>query len=242
MPRDMFGDVGKPSVRLGSQAWYTVPLSVAAHVVLFGITVILPLLAADILPMPPTVMAFVAPPALPEAPPPPPAVTAVEPRSAAVAAPNPDAAPLTPPDTITPESVAPPLSNPLAVVGGIDLPGGGFGSGTTVVPLPPIPPVASAPPQPVRPGGLIKKPTKILHVPPVYPTIAQQARVEGIVIIEATIGTDGRVKDARVLRSQPLLEQAAIDAVMQWRFTPTLLNGAPVPVLMTVTVNFALSR
>jgi len=61
-----------------------------------------------------------------------------------------------------------------------------------------------------------------------------------VVIIEATIGTDGKVKDAKVLRTIPLLDQAALDAVRQWEFTPTLLNGVPVPVIMTVTVNFTL--
>ena len=60
-------------------------------------------------------------------------------------------------------------------------------------------------------------------------------------IIEATIGPDGAVKDAKVLRSIPLLDQAALDAVRQWQFTPTLLNGVPVPVIMTVTVQFTLS-
>jgi periplasmic protein TonB len=74
----------------------------------------------------------------------------------------------------------------------------------------------------------------------VYPSIAQSARVQGVVIVEATIGPDGKVSDARVLRSIPLLDQAALDAVRQWVFTPTLLNGVPVPVIMTVTVNFTL--
>jgi protein TonB len=92
----------------------------------------------------------------------------------------------------------------------------------------------------VRVGGNIKTPTKTRDVKPVYPPIAQSARVQGVVIIEATIGPDGRVKDAKVLRSIPLLDQAALDAVKQWQFTPTLLNGVPVPVIMTVTVNFTL--
>ena len=73
-----------------------------------------------------------------------------------------------------------------------------------------------------------------------YPPIAQSARVQGVVIIEATIGVDGRVTQAKVLRGQPLLDQAALDAVKQWQFTPTLLNNVPVPVIMTVTVNFTL--
>ena len=83
--------------------------------------------------------------------------------------------------------------------------------------------------------------TKTKHVKPVYPPIAQSARVQGVVIIEATIGPNGKVQDARVLRSIPLLDQAALDAVRQWEFTPTLLNGVPVPVIMTVTVQFTLS-
>jgi TonB family protein len=90
----------------------------------------------------------------------------------------------------------------------------------------------------VRVGGGIKAPTKIRDVRPEYPPIAQAARVSGVVIVEALIGTDGTVEDARILRSIPLLDQAALDAVLQWRFTPTLLNGQAVPVIMTVTVNF----
>ena len=81
---------------------------------------------------------------------------------------------------------------------------------------------------------------RVKNVNPVYPSIAQSARVQGVVIIEATIGPDGRVTDTKVLRSIPLLDQAAVDAVKQWTYTPTLLNGVPVPVIMTVTVNFTL--
>jgi TonB family protein len=92
----------------------------------------------------------------------------------------------------------------------------------------------------VRVGGSIKAPTLLKRVAPVYPLIAMSARVQGIVILEATISVDGRVIDAKVLRSVPLLDQAAIDAVRQWEYTPTLLNGAPVPVIMTVTVTFSL--
>ena len=90
----------------------------------------------------------------------------------------------------------------------------------------------------VRVGGQIKPPTKLKDVQPVYPAIARSARVAGAVIIEATIGPDGKVIDATVVRSIPLLDQAALDAVQQWEYTPTLLNGVPVPVLVTVTINF----
>jgi protein TonB len=159
----LFGDIVDPHIKVGSKKWYTVPLSILLHVLIIGGVIIIPLMAADVLPTPPAMMAFVA------APPPPP-----------------------------------------------------------------------PPQQPVRVGGNIKPPTKIKNVPPVYPPIAQSARVQGVVIIEATIGPNGRVTDARVLRSIPLLDQAALDAVKQWEFTPTLLNGVPVPVIMTVTVNFTL--
>jgi protein TonB len=104
---------------------------------------------------------------------------------------------------------------------------------------PPKPP-PQAGPAPVRTGGNIKAPTKTRDVKAVYPAIAQSARVQGVVIIEATIDQQGRVSDARVLRSIPLLDQAALDAVRQWEFTPTLLNGVAVPVIMTVTVQFSL--
>ena len=92
----------------------------------------------------------------------------------------------------------------------------------------------------VRVGGGIQEPKLIRKVPPVYPPDALAARIEGIVIIEAVIDVNGAVKELKVLRSQPLLETAAVDAVRQWLFTPTLLNGVPVEVIMTLTVNFTL--
>jgi len=74
----------------------------------------------------------------------------------------------------------------------------------------------------------------------VYPSIAQTARVQGVVIIEAIISPAGKVVDAKILRSIPLLDAAALEAVRQWEYTPTLLNGVPVSVVMTVTINFQL--
>jgi TonB family protein len=91
---------------------------------------------------------------------------------------------------------------------------------------------------PLRIGGKIHAPKKIKDVKPVYPAIAQSAGVAGAVTIEATIGPEGKVVDAKVVQSIPLLDQAALDAVRQWEYTPTLLNGVPVPVLVTVTINF----
>ncbi|MFB3852420.1 MAG: TonB family protein [Vicinamibacterales bacterium] len=92
----------------------------------------------------------------------------------------------------------------------------------------------------MRVGGNIKPPMKIKDVKPVYPPVAFAARVQGVVICEVLIGPDGKVQDAKVLRSIPLLDQAALEAVQQWEFTPTLMNGTPVPVIMTATVNFRL--
>lgn len=92
----------------------------------------------------------------------------------------------------------------------------------------------------VRVGGKIKPPTKTKDVTPAYPEAARSAKVQGVVIIEATIGANGKVADAKILRSVPQLDDAALAAVKQWEFSPTLLNGKPVPVVMTVTVNFKL--
>lgn len=122
--------------------------------------------------------------------------------------------------------------------GGID----GFIGADTIVslPLPPPPPASVQTPVPV--GGKIAPPRQIEHVAPVYPALARASHVSGVVILQATIDARGRVMDVRVLRSIPLLDQAAVDAVRQWVFTPTLLNGVPVPVVMTVTVNFTLGQ
>ncbi len=92
----------------------------------------------------------------------------------------------------------------------------------------------------VRVGGDIKQPQKIRDQKAEYPPVAQEARVQGVVILEAEIDCEGNVADVRVLRGQPLLNDAAVTAVRQWRYTPTLNNGMPVPVIMTVTVTFTL--
>jgi TonB family protein len=93
---------------------------------------------------------------------------------------------------------------------------------------------------PVRVGRGIKEPRKIKDKAPHYPEAAKQSRVQGTVILEAYIDPEGNVTDLKVLRGIPLLNEAAIKAVQQWKYTPTLLEGVPVPVIMTVTVNFRL--
>jgi protein TonB len=94
---------------------------------------------------------------------------------------------------------------------------------------------------PLRVGGGIKEPRKTRHVSPVYPRDAVMARVQGVVILECTISPQGKVVAVKTVRGVPMLDEAAIQAVKQWEYTPTLLNGVPVPVIMTVTVNFKLS-
>ena len=115
--------------------------------------------------------------------------------------------------------------------------GGVVGGVVGAVPGTIAPPTPGAP---IRVGGAVKQPIKTRHVNPAYPPIAQSARVQGVVIMEIVITPEGQVQDARVLRSIPLLDQAALDAVRQWEFVPTMLNGQPTPVVMTVTVQFSL--
>lgn len=105
------------------------------------------------------------------------------------------------------------------------------------------PPPGGAPAgQPVPVGGRIAEPKKVRDALPFYPESAKRSGIQGIVIMEATISTAGCIKDLKVLRGVPGLNVAAMAAVMRWRYTPTLLNGRPVPVIMTVTVNFHLSH
>ena len=119
--------------------------------------------------------------------------------------------------------------------------GGGARGGRGMPPPPPPGPAPMVDGQAaVRIGGNIKPPTKIRDVRPNYTPEAMRARVQGVVIAEVTVDAAGMVRDARLLRSIPMLDEPALEAVRQWQFTPTLLNGVPVPVVLTVTVNFTL--
>ena len=104
------------------------------------------------------------------------------------------------------------------------------------LPLPPCRRRRRSERKPVPVGGKIQPPRRLVSVAPVYPSIAQQARVQGEVEIEALIGEDGKVRNAKVIQGKRLLNEAALTAVRQWVFTPTRLNGEPVAVIMTVTV------
>ena len=103
-----------------------------------------------------------------------------------------------------------------------------------------LPSEVAPPPKPVtqviRVGGEIREPKRIVYVAPEYPLLASQAGVVGLVILEAHVGTDGRVKDVTVLRSQPIFDDSAKAAVMQWRYQPLLLNGIAMEFVLSVTV------
>ena len=237
MPAELFrSDLPSTPIR---RRVSVLPLSIVAHVVAIAGFVIAPIFATAELPDPPRLQLqydaidIALPP-----PPPSPRPPAVAPTSGS----NPDAAPVDAPERIFPEPLVTQTrewDGPLTD-GENGVPDGIFGS-TAVGPVQALPaPPPPAPQGPVRLGGQIKAPRRLVNVAPLYPAIAQQARVEGEVEIEAVIGEDGRVRDARVTRGKPLLNDAALTAVRQWVFTPTTLNDRPVAVIMTVTVVFTL--
>jgi protein TonB len=230
-----------------------VPLltSWAVHAIVIGAVVVVPLLyATDRLPDAPSeVLAFVAPP--PPTPPPPPPAPAARKPSPREPRPVPRPAVPTPPQhpIATPiEEVDTPdvAFDDEGVFGGVEggVPGGVIGGvvgGLPDVPLPPPPPPPVAPRAPIRTGGAVSPPALLTRVEPVYPGVAVSARIEGVVILEATVGRDGRVEEVRVLRPVPFLDKAAQDAVLQWRYAPLLLNGKPERFILTVTLTFHLT-
>lgn len=110
-----------------------------------------------------------------------------------------------------------------------------------VLDIPDGPPIQE-PDGPIAVGGEVERPERVHYVDPVYPEIARRVRHQGPVILEAVIAKDGTVKDLKVLKSLPfLLTESALDAVKQWRYSVSTLNGKPVEVKMTVTVIFKLS-
>ena len=217
---------------------YTLSFSILVHLIIVGVLIVSPIVANDTPPEPRRTVEFIeVRPIQPRSIPRPPRGSGQR-TSKGVSA---SAAPVAAPDRIAPDSGIEPsdvAGDPEGVPDGI--PGGDPGGSIADLPEP-LPP-APKPAAPVPVGGSIKRPQRIRDVAPVYPAFAQSARVEGTVILQATIGEDGRVSNLSVLRSIPLLDAAAMDAVRQWQFTPTLLNGQPVSVVMTVTVTFTLRR
>ena len=100
--------------------------------------------------------------------------------------------------------------------------------------------VGSVVTDPVRVGGDVRPPRQLRHAPPDYPELARLTRTTGHVVLDCLIDEEGRVREVSVLRGHPLLAPAAVAAVERWVYAPTLLNGVPVQVLMTVTVRFEL--
>jgi len=106
-------------------------------------------------------------------------------------------------------------------------------------PVPPPPPQEKVPER-VRVGGQVQPPQLVNKTNPAYPPLARQARIQGTVKLEGVIGKDGTVQELKVVSGHPLLIQAALDAVRNWRYRPTMLNGQPVEVITTIDVNFTL--
>jgi protein TonB len=124
--------------------------------------------------------------------------------------------------------------------------GGIIGSVPSAAPPPPPPPAKkeekAATPQRIRVGGNVQQAKLIRQPRPVYPPLAKQARISGVVHLNAVIAKDGTIQDLKVISGHPLLIQSAMDAVRQWVYAPTLLNGEPVEVVTQIDVNFTLSQ
>ncbi len=135
-----------------------------------------------------------------------------------------------------------------AVPGGVPM-SGVFGPGGPVTVPPPVRPTPRVEPKatpaqhgPVTVGGKVRAPQLLREVKPAYPSLARAARIQGTVKIEAILSADGTVRDARVMSGHPLLVAAALDAVRQWLYRPTVLNDVPVEVKLAIDVNFTLSH
>ena len=126
---------------------------------------------------------------------------------------------------------------PGGVAGGVV---GGLLGELPKVSAPPPPPPKKRPPKQI--GGNVLKSRLIRQVTPEYPELAKRARIQDVVILVVTVDEEGNVADIKVARGHPLLRDAAVAAVKQWKYSPTLLNGEPIPVTATVTVNFVMGN
>ncbi len=240
-----------------TQKGASVFLSFLVQILIVVVAVLIPLIYTDTLPKTQLTSFLVAPPPPPPPPPPPAAapvkVVKVIPRQF-------DAGKLMAPKQI-PKEIAVikeeelPAVGATGVVGGVPggVPGGTpggviggiIGSVPTAAPPPP-PPVKEAPkpvtPKQIRVGGQVQAAKLIRQPKPVYPPLAKQARIQGTVRFNAVIGKDGTIQNLQMVSGHPLLVQAATDAVRQWVYQPTLLNGEPVEVVTQIDVNFTLSQ
>jgi protein TonB len=234
-------------------------VSFLTQLVAITAAIIIPLLFTDALPKTQLTSFLVAPPP-PPPPPPPPAASA--PKIVKVIPRQFDAGKLMQPKaipkeiTMIKEEELPAASGVQGVVGGVPggVPGGVaggviggiIGSVPTAAPPPPPPPKVEAPkpvtPQRIRVGGNVQAAMAIRAPKPSYPPLAKQARIQGVVRLNAIIGKDGTIQDLKAASGHPLLVPAALEAVRQWLYKPTLLNGEPVEVVTVIDVNFTLSQ
>jgi protein TonB len=241
-----------------SKPW-TVVVSFLVQMVGLTAAIIIPLLFTDALPKTQLTSFLVAPPP-PPPPPPPPAASA--PKIVKVIPRQFDAGKLMQPKaipkeiTMIKEEELPAASGVQGVVGGVPggVPGGVaggviggiIGSVPTAAPPPPPPPKVEAPkpvtPQRIRVGGNVQAAMAIRAPKPSYPPLAKQARIQGVVRLNAVIGKDGTIQNLTAASGHPLLVPAALEAVRQWLYKPTLLNGEPVEVVTVIDVNFTLSQ
>ena len=231
-------------------------VALVAHVVFIAAVVTMMLVqVAGQLPELRTMSAFVveAVPPPPPPPPPPPAAPAASPTAPAKPVPTTGlvAAPLAAPSVIVPERLIARDESVAGVLGGVEggvpggISGGIVGGIVSAAPPPPPPPPlpAPAPKAPVRIGGQVTAPALLHRVEPVYPDVAAFAHLSGMVILEAVVDTEGCVESVRILRSRHLLlDKAAQDALLQWRYSPLILNGVPSSFVLTVTFNFSVQK
>ena len=226
---------------------FTVLISAIFQCFLVGILILIPLIYTEALPGGELMTFLVAPP-----PPPPPAPDIAEIVKKMIPKEF-DAGRLLTPKEI-PEEIAmikeeelPPPTAVVGVVGGVPggipggTPGGVIGGIISATPLvAPPPPPRPVTPKRIRVGGNVQKARLINQPKPLYPPLAKQARIQGTVRLEAIIAKDGTIQQLRVVKGHPLLVQSALNAVRQWRYNPTVLNGQPVEVATTIDVHFTL--
>lgn len=243
----MFHHTLMESTVRGTSRW-AVALSTVLQCALLGAVLLIPLVNYYDLPTTAFVTFLTAPP------PPPPPPPASSPTQVVKAVPRQFEAgtlkqPVAIPDKVAViEESAAPLAGISGVKGGV--PSGVLNGviGTIIsptpstAPLPPPPPVQKKPvPKRIRVGGQVAKARLTRQVRPQYPSLARQARIQGTVKLAAVISKDGSIQKLQVLTGHPLLVPAALSAVKQWRYKPTLLNGEAVEVLTNIDVNFSLS-
>jgi periplasmic protein TonB len=245
---------GVNATRKASSVFFSFLIQVGLVVVM----VLIPLIYTETLPKTQLTSFLVAPP--PPPPPPPPPAAAAPVKVVKVAPRQFDAGRLMAPKAI-PKEIAmikedemPPAAA-AGVVGGVPggvpggAPGGVIGGIIGSVPTgapPPPPPVKEAPkpvtPKQIRVGGNVQSAKLVNQPKPSYPPLARQARIQGVVKFNAVIGRDGTIQNLTLVSGHPLLVPSATEAVRQWRYQPTLLNGDPVEVVTQIDVNFTLSQ